>query len=157
MKKLFLIWTVSLAFTALTTLTGFQNINCTTNYSSTSKQPPSKDREDSVLKNPYNLQDTLLRVTAILVDSVGLPPYCGFSIIRGTYKFEIENVAVGNYFNKYIKVQFQCPREMGDNYFHKGNRYYMTILKVDLSNVRPGALGKNPPDNIPLYKYIGIF
>ena len=157
MKKLFLIWTVSLAFTALTTLTGFQNINCTTNYSSTSKQPPSKDREDSVLKNPYNLQDTLLRVTAILVDSVGLPPYCGFSIIRGTYKFEIENVAVGNYFNKYIKVQFQCPREMGDNYFQKGKRYYMTVQKIVLKDFKTDTPGQTLSDNIPVYKYSGTF
>jgi len=157
LTRLILISTVFIPLTVATALAGFQNESKTTDCSSAKTQQTSKNGQDSFFKNPYNFQDTLLVVNAILVDSVGLSPYCGIAIIRVTYKFEIENVAVGTYFNKYIKVQFQCPREMGDSYFQKGKRYHLTVQKIVLKDFKNDTLGQKLSDNIPIYKYCGTF
>jgi len=108
---------------------------------------------DTGLLKTVSFQDTLLRINAILDDSVKEMSYCGTFIISVVYKFEIISVVEGTYLNKYIKILFVCPREMGDNYFQKGKMYYLKVTKADLSKYISTKL----PDSIPTYKYSGTF
>jgi len=108
---------------------------------------------DTSLLKTVSFQDTVLRINAILVDSVKEMPYCGYLFVSVIYKFEIVSVYDGTYLNKFIKIWFGCPREMGDNFFQKGKMYYLKVTKADLSKY----IYTNMTDCIPTYKYSGTF
>ena len=113
----------------------------------------SKQSNALILKSIQ--QDTLIRIVGTLVESAELPPYCGLIIFKGTYKFKIENVLSGIYLNTYILVQFQCPREMGVNYFQIGKKYNMKVRKIKNKGFSIKKKRLQPSDNIPLYEYYG--
>ncbi len=76
--------------------------------------------------------DTLevkVRLTTNL-DSIHLPAKCGIVAWDMTYEFEIIEVLSGDYFDKIIRINIQCPREAVQNkWIETGKEYQYRLIK----------------------------
>jgi len=99
---------------------------------------------------------TAIKITVKLIEDVELPAFCGTVVWTGTYKFEVDSVSRGIYFDKYIKIRFECPREMGEKFFIKNNIYSFLVKKVESNFFKTDSLNIKLQDNTSVYQFIGI-
>jgi hypothetical protein len=84
-----------------------------------------------------------VRLTTIL-DSIQLPPYCGTVAWDMTFEFEILEVLSGDYSDKTIRINIQCPLEAVQNKFlETGGEYqYRLVKRYGVKEINIGEMYK---------------
>ena len=89
----------------------------------------AKAKKKQTTKKKQAIADTTLWIHVKLIEKVeGLSP-CGYNKVTGTYKFEVVKLVKGYYPDKEIKIKFNCPKELGENFFVFEKLYYFKISK----------------------------
>lgn len=83
-------------------------------------------QDDSTKKDTLEVKVRLITN----LDSINLPPYCGEFAWEMIFEFEIIKVLSGDYTNKTISINIQCPREVVQNKcLETGKEYQYHLIK----------------------------
>lgn len=110
---------------------------------------PAQTAPKKILFAP-TVADTI-QVTAVLLDSVDVIPYCGEFVINLSLSYSITASSDLSLVGKTLSISTgDCPRErFGPDYFHKGQTYAFPVKRVWVN-----AMGSQP--GFTSYTYAGL-
>jgi hypothetical protein len=104
--------------------------------------------------------DSSFVVSVKFNDIPNLPPYCGISIFKSDYKFELHSLSRYAVISKEgkIRIRFTCPRETATGFLVPNQIFRLRIKVIDLKKLTKREWDEIMlHDDIPVYEYAGRY